>query len=61
VFSWHNLITTSNELSGYEIQRQPGVVRGIIVRSRSSLGNLGAAFQQIVGANISGTIDLTPS
>lgn len=49
----HNLVTTSNELFGYEIQRQLGVVRGIIVRSRSIVGNIGAAFQQIVGGNIS--------
>lgn len=49
----HNLITTSNELFGYTIQRHLGVVRGIIVRSRSVVGNIGAAFQQIVGGNIS--------
>lgn len=49
----HNLVTTGNELFGYEIQRQLGVVRGIIVRSRSVVGNIGAAFQQIVGGNIS--------
>ena len=48
----HNLVTTSNELFGYEIQRQLGVVRGIIVRSRSIVGNIGAAFQQLVGGNI---------
>jgi uncharacterized protein YbjQ (UPF0145 family) len=49
----HNLVTSSNELFGYTIERQLGVVRGIIVRSRSVVGNLGAAFQQIVGGNIS--------
>jgi uncharacterized protein YbjQ (UPF0145 family) len=49
----HNLVTTSNELFGYEVQRQLGVVRGIIVRSRSIVGNIGAAFQQLVGGNIS--------
>lgn len=49
----HNLVTTSNELFGYEVQRQLGVVRGIIVRSRSVVGNIGAAFQQLVGGNIS--------
>jgi len=48
----HNLVTTGNELFGYEIQRQLGVVRGIIVRSRSIVGNIGAAFQQLVGGNI---------
>jgi len=49
----HNLVTSSNELFGYTIERQLGIVRGIIVRSRSVVGNLGAAFQQIVGGNIS--------
>lgn len=49
----HNLVTTGNDLFGYEVQRQLGVVRGIIVRSRSIVGNIGAAFQQIVGGNIS--------
>lgn len=49
----HNLVTTSNELFGYTIERQLGIVRGIIVRSRSVVGNIGAAFQQIVGGNIS--------
>lgn len=49
----HNLVTTGNELYGYEVQRQLGVVRGIIVRSRSVVGNIGAAFQQLVGGNIS--------
>lgn len=49
----HNLVTTGNDLFGYEIQRQLGVVRGIIVRSRSIVGNIGAAFQQLVGGNIS--------
>ncbi len=49
----HNLITTGNELYGYVIQSQLGVVRGIIVRSRSIFGNIGAGFQQLVGGNIS--------
>ena len=49
----HTLVTTSNELFGYRVVRHFGVVRGIIVRSRSVVGNIGAAFQQIVGGNIS--------
>lgn len=48
----HSLVTTSIELSGYRIVRQYGVVRGIIVRSRSIVGNIGAAFQQLAGGNI---------
>ena len=49
----HNLVTSANELFGYTVQRQFGVVRGIIVRSRSVVGNIGAAFQQLVGGKIS--------
>lgn len=48
----HSLVTTANELAGYRIVRHFAVVRGIIVRSRSIVGNIGAAFQQIVGGNI---------
>jgi uncharacterized protein YbjQ (UPF0145 family) len=46
------MVTTANELAGYRIVRNFGVVRGIIVRSRSIIGNLGAALQTIVGGNI---------
>lgn len=49
----HNLVTTGLELNGFRIVRHFGVVRGIIVRSRSVVGNIGAAFQQLVGGNIS--------
>jgi uncharacterized protein YbjQ (UPF0145 family) len=49
----HSLVTTAFELSGRRISRQFGVVRGITVRSRSVIGNIGAAFQQLVGGNIS--------
>src|SRR5437879_2708875 len=54
----HDLVTTANEVYGYRIARQFGLVRGIIVRSRSVVGNIGAAFQQIVGGNISIYTDL---
>jgi uncharacterized protein YbjQ (UPF0145 family) len=47
------LVTTATEITGYRIVRNLGIVRGIIVRSRSILGNLGAALQTIVGGNIS--------
>ena len=46
------MVTTSQELPGYRIVRNYGIVRGIIVRSRSVIGNLGAALQTIVGGNI---------
>ena len=46
------IVTTSNDLAGYKITRQLGVVRGITVRSRSVLGNIGAGFQAMFGGNI---------
>lgn len=48
----HGLVTTTNDLPGFRIVKHLGVVRGIIVRSRSVVGNIGAAFQQLVGGNI---------
>jgi uncharacterized protein YbjQ (UPF0145 family) len=47
-----SMVTAALELPGYRIVRNFGIVRGIIVRSRSVIGNLGAAFQTIVGGNI---------
>jgi uncharacterized protein YbjQ (UPF0145 family) len=52
------MVTTALELPGYRIVRNFGVVRGIIVRSRSVIGNLGAALQTIVGGNITILTDL---
>jgi len=49
----HTLVTTAFDLPGHQVTRNLGVVRGIIVRSRSVIGNFGAAIQQIVGGNIS--------
>ena len=46
------IVTTANDLVGYKITRQLGVVRGITVRSRSVLGNIGAGFQAMFGGNI---------
>src|SRR6185503_2173932 len=48
----HNMVTTALELPGYRITRNLGVVRGIVVRSRSVLGTIGAGLQTIVGGNI---------
>jgi uncharacterized protein YbjQ (UPF0145 family) len=53
-----SLTTTANSLSGYNIVRELGVVRGIIVRSRSLFGNIGASFQALVGGNITLYTDL---
>src|SRR5213082_2795572 len=46
------MVTSALELPGYRIVRNFGIVRGIVVRSRSLIGNLGAALQTIVGGNI---------
>ena len=48
----HPLTTTAFELPGYRVTRSFGVVRGIMVRSRSVIGNIGASLQALVGGNI---------
>lgn len=47
-----HMITTAFTLDGYQITRNLGIVRGIIVRSRSIFGTIGASFQTLVGGNI---------
>jgi uncharacterized protein YbjQ (UPF0145 family) len=47
-----DLVTTAFELPGYRIVQTLGVVRGIIVRSRSIFGNIGAALQTLIGGDI---------
>ena len=47
-----NMVTTAFELPGHRVVRNHGVVRGVIVRSRSIIGNFGAALQTLVGGNI---------
>jgi uncharacterized protein YbjQ (UPF0145 family) len=49
----HRMTTTAFTLDGYRIVNTFGVVRGIIVRSRSIFGTLGAALQTVIGGNIS--------
>jgi len=46
------MVTTAFDLPGYRTVRVLGIVRGIVVRSRSLLGTLGASLQTIVGGNI---------
>jgi uncharacterized protein YbjQ (UPF0145 family) len=48
----HPLTTTAFELVGYRVTRSFGVVRGIVVRSRSIIGNIGASIQSLFGGNI---------
>jgi len=49
----HNLITTGLTIENYKIKQNLGIVRGIVVRSRSVFGTIGASFQTILGGNIS--------
>jgi uncharacterized protein YbjQ (UPF0145 family) len=53
-----SMVTTAFELPGYRITRNCGIVRGIIVRSRSVLGTFAAGLQTIVGGNITIFSDL---
>ena len=46
------LVTTAFELPGYRAVKNFGVVRGIVVRSRSVVGSIGASLQTLVGGNI---------
>ena len=48
----HHMVTTAFTLDNFKVVRTLGVVRGITVRSRSVIGQLGAAFQTLVGGNI---------
>lgn len=48
-----SMTTTAFTLDGYRTVKSLGIVRGIIVRSRSIVGNIGAAFQTLLGGNIS--------
>ena len=49
----HEFVTTALELPGFRVKRNLGVVRGIVVRSRSIVGTIGAGLQTLVGGNIS--------
>jgi uncharacterized protein YbjQ (UPF0145 family) len=46
------LVVTTNDLPGYRVVKHLGIVRGITVRSRSVIGNIGAAVQIFFGGNI---------
>jgi uncharacterized protein YbjQ (UPF0145 family) len=47
------LVTTALEIPGHRAVKNLGVVRGIVVRSRSIVGTIGASLQTLVGGNIS--------
>jgi uncharacterized protein YbjQ (UPF0145 family) len=45
-------VTTGFDLPAYRVERNLGIVRGIVVRSRSIVGSIGAGLQTLVGGNI---------
>jgi len=47
------IATTANGIDGYDVVETYGIVRGIIVRSRSMFGTIGAVLQTMRGGNIS--------
>ncbi|HUX93165.1 MAG TPA: YbjQ family protein [Ignavibacteriaceae bacterium] len=49
----HSQVTTTFSLEGYKVVKHLGLVRGIIVRSRSVFGTIGGSLQTIFGGNIS--------
>ncbi len=53
-----SMVTTALELPGYRIVGNFGVVRGIVVRSRSVFGTIGASLQTLVGGDITLYTDL---
>ena len=52
------IVATTNDLPGYRIVRHVGLVRGITVRSRSIVGNVGGAIQSVFGGKLSIYVDL---
>ena len=54
----HHMVTTAFELTGFRVVQNLGVVRGIVVRSRNLFVNIGAAFQSLVGGNITAWTNL---
>ena len=53
-----HMVTTAFELPGFRITRSLGIVRGIVVRSRNLFVNIGAAFNSMVGGNITAWTNL---
>jgi uncharacterized protein YbjQ (UPF0145 family) len=46
------IVVTTSEIAGYVVTQHLGMVRGITVRSRSVIGNVGGAIQSIFGGNL---------
>jgi uncharacterized protein YbjQ (UPF0145 family) len=48
------IITTMNDIPGYEVVEVHGEVFGLIVRARNAFGNIGASFRTIAGGEVKG-------
>ncbi len=48
----HNMTTTAFDIHGFRVVENMGVVRGVVVRSRSVIGTFGASLQTLLGGNI---------
>lgn len=46
------IVATTNDLPGYRVVRQLGLVRGVTVRSRNAIANIGAGIQSLFGGNV---------
>jgi uncharacterized protein YbjQ (UPF0145 family) len=56
------LVVTTNEISGWQIQRVCGEVFGLTVRSRNAFAQMGAGFKSMFGGELAGmTKQLTES
>ena len=52
------LVTTANNLEGYRITKQLGVIRGLTVRSRSIFGTIAGQLQSLAGGELSIYLEL---
>jgi uncharacterized protein YbjQ (UPF0145 family) len=54
----HAMTSTTFDIPGYKVVRSMGIVKGIVVRSRSVFGTIGASLQTMVGGDITLFTDL---
>ena len=47
------IVVTTDGIPGYRVVQVIGLVRGLTVRSRSVVGNIGGAVQAMFGGNVS--------
>ena len=54
----HEMTSSTFDIPGYKTVRSLGIVKGIVVRSRSVFGTIGASLQTLVGGDITLFTDL---